>query len=218
MPVLAGLTLGLFAVAIVPASAPAQESKTDPAAAPPETEEEKKEKEGRRKCAIEICSTLHNRKPSEGQVRCDIRKTWHKEALTKVLQRGKVSWPWGDTHCASDIQLDRAALVKAMQDPQFEMQLETYTVRCTIDSGGEKSEKYEVTTQLRPKVSFKDGKAVKASLNWGKIEAPTLAKSALWSITAADNAFNLLQSVAVEDINKFITTKCMEVKEHWQGK
>ncbi len=55
-------------------------------------------------------------------------------------------------------------------------------------------------------------------LNWGKIEAPTLAKTALWSITAADNTFGLLQSTAVEDINEFIGTKCMEVKEEWQGK
>ncbi len=218
MPVLAGLALGLIAVAMVPASVPAQEAKTDPAAAPPETEEEKKEKEGRRKCAADICSTLHNKKPSEGQVSCDIRKTWRKEALTKVLQRGKVSWPWGDTRCASDLKLDRATLIKAMSEPQFEVQLDTYAVRCTIESGGEKAEKYEVTTELRPKVTFKDGKAVKASLNWGKLEAPTLAKSALWSITAADNTFGLLQSIAVEDINEFITTKCMEVKEQWQGK
>jgi hypothetical protein len=218
VPALAGLMLGILAVAILPASVPAQVTKTDPGAAPPETEEEKKEKEGRRKCAIDICSTLHNRKPAEGQVSCDLRKTWRKEALTKVLQRGKVSWPWGDTRCAADVKVDRALLVKAMQDPQFEVQLETYTVSCTIESGGEKAEKYDVTAQLKPKVSFKEGKAVKASLNWGKLEAPTLAKSALWSITAADNTFNLLQSIAVEDINEFITTKCMEVKEHWQGK
>ena len=55
-------------------------------------------------------------------------------------------------------------------------------------------------------------------MNWGKIEAPTLAKSALWSITAADNTFGLLQSIAVDDINEFVTTKCMEVKDEWQGK
>ena len=75
-----------------------------------------------------------------------------------------------------------------------------------------------VTAELRPNVTFKEGRAVKARLNWGKIEAPTLAKSALWSITAADNTFNLLQTIAVDDINEFLTTKCMEVKEEWQGK
>jgi hypothetical protein len=113
------------------------------------------------------------------------------------------------------VRFDRATLVKAMEGPQYEAQFEAHDVRCTID--GEK-EKYEITIQLRPKVTFKDGKAIKASLNWGKLEAPTLAKSALWSITAADNTFGLLQSTTVEDINKFITTKCMEAKEEWQGK
>jgi hypothetical protein len=55
-------------------------------------------------------------------------------------------------------------------------------------------------------------------MNWGTINAPVLARTALWSMAATDNAFGLLQSVAVEDINKFIDTKCMEVKEEWQGK
>ena len=59
---------------------------------------------------------------------------------------------------------------------------------------------------------------MKASLNWGKIEAPKLAKTALWSATAADNSFGVLQSIVVEDINDFIQTKCMEAKQAWQGK
>ena len=162
-----------------------------------------------------LCSTLHNRKPAEGQVSCDVQKSWRKEALTKILSRGKVSWPWGDTRCTSELKFDRATLVKAMQEQDFEAQFDTYDIRCQIENG---KDKYDVTAQMRPKVTFKQGKAVKANLNWGKIEAPTLAKSALWSITAADNTFGLLQSMAVDDINDFIATKCMEVKDEWQGK
>ncbi len=55
-------------------------------------------------------------------------------------------------------------------------------------------------------------------MNWGKIEAPMLAKSALWSATAADNTFGVLQSTVVEDINDFIQNKCEDVKAEWQGK
>ena len=164
---------------------------------------------------VQLCSTLHNKKPADGQVACNVQKTWRKEALTKILSRGKVSWPWGDTRCASELKFDRATLIKAMQEPDFEVQFDTYDVRCQIDND---KDKYDVTAQIRPKVTFKQGKAVKANLNWGKIEAPTLAKSALWSITAADNTFGLLQSIAVDDINEFVTTKCMEVKDEWQGK
>jgi hypothetical protein len=206
--------LSLGALALLAVAVPAQEPKKDAEAAP-ETEQEKKERTERRKCAAQLCSTLHNKKPADGQVVCDIQKTWRKEALTKVLSRGKVSWPWGDTRCASNLKFDRTTLVKAMQEPEFEAQFDTYDVRCQIENA---KDKYDVTVQLRPKVTFKQGKAVKASLNWGKLEAPTLAKSALWSITAADNTFGLLQSLAVDDINEFVTTKCMEVKDEWQGK
>jgi hypothetical protein len=213
VPCRAVLALSLTALALPPAIAPAQEAKTGTAIQ--ETEQEKKEREGRRQCAVTLCSTLHNKRPAEGPVSCNIEKTWRKEVISKVLSRGKVSWPWGDTRCTFELKLDRGLLVKAMQEPEFEVQLETYDVRCQIAND---KDKYDVTAQLRPKITFKQGKATKASLNWGKIEAPTLAKTALWSITAVDNTFGLLQSTAVEDINEFIGTKCMEVKEEWQGK
>ena len=87
--------------------------------------------------------------------------------------------------------------------PEYEAQFDKHDIRCELE--GEK-ENYEVTLQIRPKVAFKQGKAVKASLNWGKIDAPKLAKTALWSATAADNSFGVLQSTVVEDINEFIQT------------
>ena len=211
--------LGLAALVAVSAGASAQDSKAggtaEAKAAAPETEAEKKEREGRRACAVQLCATLHNRKPAEGHVACNIQKTWRKAALTKILQRGKVSWPWGDTRCSSAIKVDRALLVKAMTEPETEAQFDTYDIRCEIDNA---EDKYKVALQIHPKVTFKQGKAVKARMNWGSIEAPTLAKTALWSVTAADNTFGLLQSLAVEDFNTFIDTKCEEVKEGWQGK
>lgn len=202
---------GLLAVGAGPPSSRAE----DDSARASETEAEKKERETRRQCAIALCSTLHLQKPASGIVTCNVQKTWRKEVLTRILSRGRVSWPWGDTRCVSDLTFDRATLVKAMQSSDFEAQFDTYAVRCQI--AGEK-EMYDVTAELRPKVTFKQGRAVKASLNWGKIEAPTLAKSALWSITAADNTFGLLQNIAVEDINDFIYTRCAEVKEEWRGR
>jgi hypothetical protein len=40
----------------------------------------------------------------------------------------------------------------------------------------------------------------------------------LWSATAFYNIYGALQRTAVDDINEFIGTTCMEVKEAWQGK
>jgi len=205
---------GLAGSAALPALAQSVDPKVAAARAS-ETEEEKKEREGRKVCAIALCSTLHKRKPDIGEVSCNVQKTWRKEVLTKILERGKLPWPWGYARCTSNLKFDRATLVKAMTEPEFEAQFDKHDIRCELE--GEK-ETYDVRMEIRPKVTFKQGKAVKASLNWGKIEAPKLAKTALWSATAADNSFGVLQSTVVEDINDFIETKCLEVKEEWQGK
>jgi hypothetical protein len=208
------LALALAAGASLPAPGSAEDSNAASSAAPA-TEEELKERAVRRVCAVALCSTLHMQRPASGQVSCSVQKTWRKEVLTKILSRAKLAWPWGYARCASDLKLDRATLVKAMTEPEFEAQFDKHDVRCELE--GEK-DKYEVKLEIQPKVTFKQGKAVKASLNWGKIEGPTVAKTALWPATAADNSFGVLQNTVVEDINEFIQTKCMEVKGEWQGK
>ena len=210
---LALLVLGVLPASVLPMRALAQDK---PAATTvPETEEEKKEREVRRACAVALCSTLHNRKPDTGDVSCSVRKTWRKEHITKVLAKGKLSWPWGDARCSTDLKFDRATLVKAMSEKNYDAQFPEHQVSCELDR---EAEKYQVKLNIQPKVTFADGKAVKAVMNWGKIEAPVLAKSALWSATAADNTFGVLQSTVVEDINDFIQNKCEDVKAEWQGK
>jgi hypothetical protein len=206
--------LGLPTLLFLPAIAPAQVAKTD-ARAVPETEEEKRDRESRRMCAVALCSTLHNRRPANGHITCKMQKTWPKEVITKNLARGKLSWPWGDARCGSKLKFDRALLVRAMEQPEVEVQFDTYEIRCHVEGA---KETYDISAQVSPKVTFKQGKATKARLNWGKIDAPTLAKTALWSVTAVDNTFGVLESLAVEEINKYIDAKCMEVKEEWQGK
>jgi hypothetical protein len=206
--------LALGPVLTLPVPLRAEDGKAAAATAP-ETEEEKKEREIRRRCAVKVCSTLYNRRPATGEVACSVQKTWHKEFLAKVMSRGKITWPWGNARCKGDLKLDRAVLIKSMTEKEFEAQFDKHDLRCELEA---QNEKYEVKLEIHPKVTFKDGKAVKARLNWGKIDAPRLAKSALWSATAADNSFGVLQSVVVDDINDFIQTKCMEVKEEWQGK
>jgi hypothetical protein len=206
------LLLALVAFSASPTFAAAEEK---PATAIVETEEEQKERAARRVCYADLCSTFHDRKPDSGDLTCSVQKTWRKEALVKLMSRGKVTWPWGHARCATDLKIDRATLIKSMTLPEFEAQFEKHDIRCELE--GEK-EKYEVKVEIQPKVTFKDGKAVKASLNWGKIEAPKLAKTALWSATAADNSFGVLQSMLVDDINDFIQARCVEGKEEWQRK
>jgi hypothetical protein len=192
----------------------AQTSKPDAAKVIEElTPEEKQERELRKACKVQICSAFHVRKADGADIACNVLKTWRKEQLSKMIERAKVSWPWGNVKCVADIKLKRADLIKAMTEDKHEAQLDAHQVACEIAREGE--EKAEIKFAFSPKVSFEKGKAVKAALNWGKIEAPTLVKGAMWTATATDNTFNVLQGTIVEDINDFIGPKCDEVKDAW---
>ncbi len=177
------------------------------------TPEEIKEKELRKACKVDLCSAFHVGKPAEGQVACNVLKTWRKEQLTKMVSKGGVSWPWGNARCVTNLKFDRSDLAKAITVAEFELKLPTHLITCELER---EKENYEIKMEIAPKVQFKQGKAVKAQLNWGKIEAPALAKTVLWSATAADNTFGALQNTIVEDINDFIGTKCFEVKSEWK--
>ncbi|MCB1506443.1 MAG: hypothetical protein KDJ47_15810 [Hyphomicrobiaceae bacterium] len=177
------------------------------------TPEEKAEREARKSCKVEICRAFRNPGTASGDITCTIPKSWRKEQLDKMISKAKVSWPWGPVVCNADIHLDRAAIEKATKDAKYELKLATHHVSCTVDR--EKKEDAKIDIDFAPSVTFENGKAVKAKINWGKLSAPTLVKGAMWTATATDNTFNVLQSTLVEDINDFIVKKCDEVKEDW---
>ncbi len=180
------------------------------------TPDEKLERDARKECKVAICSIFHNRKAEGPDVSCNVLKSWRKEQLDKMVAKAKVSWPWGPVKCVAEVKLKRADIIKAMTEPKYEMTLDKHQVKCEV--AREKEAKAEINFDFSPKVSFESGKAVKSTLNWGKIEAPTLVKGAMWTATATDNTFNVLQSTIVEDINDFVDKKCMEVKDEWAGK
>ncbi len=174
------------------------------------TPEEIKEKDLRKACKVALCSAFLLKTPGEGDVSCGVLKSWRKEQLTKMVSKGGVSWPWGSARCTADLKFKRADLVKAVSVPEYELALDKHSVSCELDR---ETDKYQIKMEIAPKVQFRDGKAVKAQMNWGKVDAPLLAKSVLWSATAADNTFGALQGTVVEDINDFIGVKCLEVKD-----
>ncbi|MEZ5817750.1 MAG: hypothetical protein R3D44_11770 [Hyphomicrobiaceae bacterium] len=180
------------------------------------TPEELAEREARKACKVRICAAFRNPKADAPDVTCSVLKSWRKEQLSKMTQKAKVSWPWGRVKCTADIKLRHEMLTKAMAGDRYEAKLDTHQVACEVerDKDGPAQIKFEFT----PKVTFDKGKAVKAALGWGKVEAPTLLKGAMWTVTATDNTFNVLQGTIVEDINDFIGPRCDEVKSDWSGK
>lgn len=181
------------------------------------TEEEKVEREGRKACKVQICSALHNRKAGD-DISCSITKSWRKEQLDRIVGKGGVSWPWGKVVCTAPIKLKRDMLTKALVSPKMEAEIGQQSLSCVVEGKDPNDAKSEIKADFSPKVTFEGGKATKAFLNWGKIDAPTLVKGAMWTATATDNTFNVLQGMVVEDINRFVTESCDEVKEEWAGK
>jgi hypothetical protein len=173
------------------------------------------ERDGRKACKIAICSAFHARKAG-ADISCPVVKSWRREQLNAMAGKAKVSWPFGAVRCTTEVKLKRDFLVKALVEPKYEATIETHRIVCEVDRDPEP--KASIAFEITPKVTFEKGRAVKALMGWGKIEAPALVKGAMWTATATDNTFNVLQNTVVEDINDFTSAKCDEVKQEWDGK
>lgn len=177
------------------------------------TPEERTERDARKSCKVDLCRAFRNPGNASGNITCSIPKSWRKSQLDKMVSKAKVSWPWGPVRCNANIDIDRAMLVKAVNEAKYDLKLKTHHVSCTVDR--EEKEDAKIDIDFAPTVTFEKGKAVKAKINWGQLSAPTLLKGAMWTATATDNTLNVLQSTLVEDINDFVTKKCDEVKDDW---
>jgi hypothetical protein len=176
------------------------------------TPEEKAEKEARKACKIEICDILATKKPTGDDISCDIVKTWRKEDITKMLG-GKIDWPWGKAVCQSKLELKRMPLAKAMRETDYEIVMASQTVRCTLARQDDDAEPYTVEVAMAPKVTFKDGKAVEATIGWGEASAPLLIYPLIYAGPGLDNSTNVLGPEVVKMVNEFTTKKCAEVKD-----
>jgi hypothetical protein len=180
------------------------------------TAEEKAERESRKACKADICSAFRNKQSNGSDIACSVVKSWRKEQLSKLVGKLKVSWPYEGVRCTSAVNLKRADLAKVMGTEKVEIQLDKHSVACVVNRPNDAPT--DIKFDFSPKVTFEGGKAIKAKINWGKIEAPALIKSALWTATAADNTVNMLSSTLVDDINDFVGKKCDDVKDQWAGK
>jgi hypothetical protein len=194
----------------------AQRGSPDAAAAQNEelTEQEVREEAARRSCKVAVCAALRNRRPGK-DIACNLVKSWPKAQVESVISKAKVPWPWGDVKCSGAVSLKRETLIKAMSEAKYEAVIDRHTVACEVQR---RNGKAELRLELAPKVIFRNGKAVLAKLNWGKVEGPGLVKGAVWTATAADNALNVLEATVIEKVNEFVSAKCDEVRDEWRNK
>jgi hypothetical protein len=170
-----------------------------------------KEKEDRKACKTEICKAFAS--PADGApIACQVTKTWLAAEIQSAFLGDKLTWPWGDGQCSAAIELERKAIAEAASKPSATIKLKKHDITCKLDHKDPKEgTAYDLKLSIEPTVSFEGGKAVKAEMNWGSIEAPILAKSAIWSATAVDANFSVIANGVVKEINAFLTDKCKEV-------
>ena len=92
------------------------------------------------------------------------------------------------------------------------LKLKKHEITCRLDAKDPKEgTAYDLKLAIEPVVTFENGKAVKVDMGWGSIDAPLLAKSAIWSATAVDANFSVIANNVVTEINGFLFDKCKEV-------
>jgi hypothetical protein len=168
-----------------------------------------REQEARRGCKIEICQTARSKSAEGKGIACKVVKTWPDVDLKNKVLKGAMDWPWGHAQCEASISLDRKLIVAALAQPKYEANIGKHDIICHLNTKDGK-DRHTVNLTIDPVVTFESGKATKAALRWSNVEGATLVKSALWSATAVDNTFNVLQRVVLEQINDFFDSGCEE--------
>ncbi len=204
---IAAAYLGVMAGALLGGAAYAQ----DAGLSPELTARMAKEKEDRKACKIEICKAFAQ--PGQGSpVACAVTKTWLDTEIQAGFLGDKIAWPWGHAQCSATIELDRKAITGAALMPSTTIKLKKHDITCKLSHKDPKEGTvYDVKLSIEPKVTFEGGKATKAEMGWSSIEAPILAKTAIWTATAADANFSVISNGVVTQINTFLTDKCKEV-------
>lgn len=179
-----------------------------------DTAEESAQKVAREACKVEICDIVETREQHGPDVACDIGWTWHAEEIVAALA-GRIDWDWGKAVCRTQVDMKRAPLAKAMRAPRATVKGDLHTIRCTVEQDGKP---YIIEVGLAPRVTFKDGRATEAKVNWGDVSAPAAIYPLLYAATGLDNATNVMGPEVVRQINKFLRKDCAAVKDELPGR
>ena len=164
-----------------------------------------REQEARRGCKISICEIARSKSAQGDNIACKVLKTWPEIDLKTKILKGAIDWPWGHAQCEAAIAIDRKLIVASASEPKYEANIGKHDIVCHLNTKDGK-DKHTVNLTIDPVVTFESGKATKASLKWSNVSGTTIAKSALWSATAVDNTFNVMQGALLEQINDFFAS------------
>lgn len=168
-----------------------------------------REQQANRGCKVSVCEAVRGKSAQAGKIACQVAKTWPDVDIKNRFLKGAVDWPWGHAQCEGKFAIERVLITASVSEPSYEVKVGKHNVVCHIEAKDGK-DSHTINLTIDPVVTFENGKATKAALRWGDVSGSTVVKSALWSATAADNMFNILQSTVIEKINEFLGPGCDE--------
>jgi hypothetical protein len=171
-------------------------------------EENAKEREVLKECEKRICSMVVKKEATGADLTCALTKTWAKDDIKEGIEQKKISWSLGDARCSLDLSVPRADIVNAVAKPAHTLDFPKHTIKCEVERDKEIT---PVKITLKPKIEFKDGKAVKAYLGLGEVEAPAVLKGAIWTVAKIEDTVGLFHGEIIGEVNKFVGAKCPKV-------
>jgi hypothetical protein len=168
-------------------------------------EEGKGEKEELEACERALCGILVNREAPGGDLQCTLQKTWSGTKIKQGVEEKKLKWGFGDVRCGVKVEAKRQDLLDALTKPQYELKLSPHAIRCDVERG---TEVIPISVSMAPRLQFKDGKASKAWLGIGEIQAPAVVKGAIWTAAQLEDTFGIVHSDLLKEINQFVYERC----------
>lgn len=159
-------------------------------------------------CELAICTVAVKKSAAGGDIKCDLGKTWKKEDIAESVAKKKLTWSLGDARCTVPLMVPSQGLVDGLTKPAHTLALPTHTAKCEIDGAKDGEKAGGVTVELAPKFEFKDGKAVKISVNVTKIEGAAVAKGAIWTAATAEEYLGLFNEQMTAALNKLLLESC----------
>jgi hypothetical protein len=168
-------------------------------------DEPKEEKAQLEACEKDICTLLVKKDASGSNLQCSLQKTWSGKKIKQGVEEKKMTWSLGDLRCGVQLDASRKDMVDALTKPEYELKLAPHAVKCEVER---EKEVLTINVNLSPRIQFKDGKAVKAWIGLGEIQAPTVVKGAIWSAAQLEDTFGVVHGDLIKEINRFVYERC----------
>lgn len=179
--------------------------------APPETEEMTEEIRRILACDRELCGIVMNPGADGMALKCDLSITWKKDEIAKAVEKGRLSWPFGDASCGATLKVSRTLLADAMKRPAYTLSVPPQPVSCEVENDGSR---HKVTGRMAPVIEFKDRKATSVSLGLQDIKGNAIIRNVVWAGWKFESYFGYFQEDFVKGVNDYVEKWCPN-RDQW---